>query len=82
MRIALLSSAFAPMIKVKPQAPSKGKKPTTTAANQGGANAGTEYDSTETESSEPDVDDTVDESVDSQTNETYQGEPGDAGQAQ
>ena len=64
------------MIKVKPQTPSKGKK-TTTAATRGGETGETEYDS-----SEPEVEDTVDEGVDTQSNETEEAEPADVGEAQ
>lgn len=69
------------MIKVKPQTPSKGKKQTT-AATQEEATGNTGYDSAETESSEPEVEDTVDDGVDTQSNETEQAEPADAEQAQ
>ena len=70
------------MIKVKPKMPSKGKK-TTTAATQSEDNAADESDSTEEDSSEPEVEDTLDTGTDTQGNESDQTEePAGAEQAQ
>ena len=69
------------MIKVKPQTGPKGKK-TTTAATQAEGSAATEYDSAETESSEPEAGETFDDGADTQTNDVDQAEPADTEQAQ